>query len=113
MSRYCCVLRDHSVGSVNLMSQRRSARRASNGMLSLWNPFLSDAVRAASHEYAMKPLMMSNRGPSDQQIPFRRWADFETEPEDLPAAVRPGSSPHSGSGETSITFVSEESTDDN
>ena len=71
------------------------------------------AVRAASREYAMKPLTMSNSRQSDLQTPHRPWADFETEQEDLPVSVRPGSSPRSGSGETSITFVSEESTDDN
>lgn len=87
--------------------------RTPNGISSLQNlPWIA-AVRAASHEYEMKPLTMSNRGQSDQQTPDRPWADFETEREDLPASVRPDSNPRSGSGQTSVTFVSEESTDDN
>lgn len=56
---------------------------------------------------------MSSPRQSDQQVQYRRWTDVETEREDLPASVRPGSSPGSGSGQTSVTFVSEESTDDN
>jgi hypothetical protein len=39
--------------------------------------------------------------------------DFETDEETLPASVAPGTGPASDSGQTSITFVSEESTDEN
>jgi hypothetical protein len=59
----------------------------------------------------MRPQMMNNQGRATSSFPA--WRDVETEIERLPAAVRLDVSTRKpGDGQTRVTFVEEESTDD-
>ena len=59
----------------------------------------------------MKPLMMRSIG-NQTDSASNPWIDEDTEVERLPTAVRTGCTAGSQQGQTLVTFVENESTDD-